>query len=87
MSGLTVSNTTGGFLGSGYGSGLFLQAPGTGTVQVTVTSMVFSNNAGASGGSAITNDAANLGTLNVVSSTFSGNTTRGEGAAIWNGGT
>jgi len=87
MSGLTVSNTTGGFLGSGYGSGLFLQAPSTGTVQVTVTSMVFSNNAGASGGSAITNDAANLGTLNVVSSTFSGNTTAGEGAAIWNGGT
>ncbi len=87
ISGLTIANTTGGFLGSGYGSALFLQAPGTGTVAITVTSMVFSNNAGASGGSAITNDGGNLGTLNVVGSTFSGNTTQGEGAAIWNGGT
>jgi CSLREA domain-containing protein len=86
ISGLTVSNTAGGFSASGYGSGLFLQAASTGTVTVTLDSMVFSNNAGASGGAAITNDGGNLGTLNVTNTTFSGNNAP-EGGAVYNNGT
>jgi CSLREA domain-containing protein len=88
FTGFTVANTAGGGL-AGYGSGLFVSEPTAGgTTIVDVNGMIFSNNSAANG-AAITTDgtSASAITLNVIASTFSGNTATSEGGAIWNGGT
>ncbi len=93
LEGFTIANGGGGYTNIGYGSGLFIYNPPVGAFNLTVdvTNMIFSGNAANQGGAAITADGigdpvTNGITLNVVGSSFNGNTSLSNGGAIWNGG-